>query len=144
LEFRYSFGNIALPNAKTHKPMSNLAHQPFTELEVWKQARKLKIEIKDLADRFPPEERYRLSDQLIRASRSVCAAIAEGHGRFSTKDQLHFCIIARGSLSEVLNHLIDALDCKYIEPDDLENFKNGITQVSRLLNGYIAYLRKAQ
>jgi len=41
-------------------------NQSFTELEVWKKARLLKNELKELADRFPPEEKFRLTDQLIR------------------------------------------------------------------------------
>ena len=56
----------------------------------------LKNELKEIADKFPPEEKYRLTDQLIRSSRSINANIAEGHGRFTYKDQLHFCIQARG------------------------------------------------
>jgi len=53
-----------------------------------------------------------------------------------------FCIIARGSLSETYNHLIDALDCKYITSDQLNEFKTKIDETERLLNGYISYLRK--
>ncbi len=86
------------------------AHQSFTELEVGKKARLLKNEIKELIETFPAEEKFRLSDQLIRSSRSIDTNIAEGHGRFTFKDQIHFCVQARGSLSETYNHLIDALD----------------------------------
>jgi four helix bundle protein len=68
--------------------------------------------------------------------------IAEGHGRFTIKDQLHFSIIARGSLSETLNHLIDALDCNYISNEEMEAFKSKIEHTGKLLNGYITYLRK--
>ncbi len=117
------------------------SYQSFTELEVWKKARVTKNEIKTLVDTFPTEEKFRLSDQLIRSSRGVNAVISEGHGRYTFKDQLHFCIIARGSLSETLNHLIDAFDCKYINDEKLVYFKNQIDQTGKLLNGYITYLR---
>jgi len=60
-------------------------NQSFTELEVWKRARLLKNELKELADRFPPEEKFRLTDQLIRSSRSINANISEGHGRLLIK-----------------------------------------------------------
>lgn len=121
-------------------------NQSFTELEVWKKARILKNELKKLAETFPPEEKFRLTDQIIRSSRSINANIAEGHGRFTYKDQLHkdqlhFCVQARGSLSETLNHLIDALDCNYISQDQFDYFNNIINEVSRLLNGYISHLR---
>ena len=116
-------------------------NQSFTELDVWKKARELKNELKDLADRFPAEEKYKLADQLIRSCRSIAANIAEGHGRFTYKDQLHYCIQARGSLSETHNHLIDAIDCKYISETQFNYFKTRIDEVGKLLNGYITFLR---
>ena len=73
-------------------------YKSFTDLQVWKEARVLKNQIKQLTDRFPSEEKYRLSDQIIRSSRSVTSNISEGHGRFTYKDQLHFCIQARDHL----------------------------------------------
>ena len=117
-------------------------NQSFTELEVWKKARILKIELRNLVNSFPPEEKYRLADQIIRSSRSITSNIAEGHGRFTYKDQLHFCIQARGSLSETHNHLIEALDCKYISQEQFDHYKLMIDEVGRLLNGYITFLRK--
>jgi four helix bundle protein len=122
--------------------MNEKAHQSFTELEVWKKARILKNEIKELTKSFPPEEKFRLTDQIIRSSRGINATIAEGHGRYTFKDQLHFCVIARGSLSETYNHLIDAMDCDYISQEQLDLFKKSIEEIERLLNGYISYLRK--
>ncbi len=97
--------------------MNEKAHQSFTELEVWKKGRDLKNELKKLTDTYPGEEKFRLTDQTIRSSRCITATIAEGHGRFTYKDQVHFCIIARGSLSETFNHLIDAADCGFINKD---------------------------
>jgi four helix bundle protein len=119
-----------------------MSQQSFTELEVWKKARALKNDVYKLVKTFPPEEKYRLSDQLIRASRSVNSNISEGHGRFSYKDQLHFCIQARGSLSECLNHMVDAFDLAFIDKIILQKFKLQIDEIGRLLNGYISYLRK--
>lgn len=119
----------------------NGENKGFTELEVWKKARVLKIETRILALTFPPDEKYQLSSQIIRSTRSICAAIAEGHGRFSYKDQLHFCIIARGSLSETYNHFLDAVDAGYITAEKLNYFKNQIDETGRLLNGYIKFLR---
>jgi len=119
-----------------------MAYQSFEDLEVWKKARELKMEISQLAKTFPVEERYRLTDQLIRSSRSINTQIAEGHGRKTWPDRLRFCVIARGSLSETLNHLIDALDEGVINEEQLNNYRNKITEVEKLLNGYINYLDK--
>jgi four helix bundle protein len=122
--------------------MSELSNRKFTELHVWKKARELKLEIFELVKSFPTEEKYRLTDQLIRASRSVLANIAEGHGRFTYNDQIHFCIQSRGSLSEILNHLIDAKDCNYITNEKFVELEKTIIETEKLLNGYITYLRK--
>ena len=72
-----------------------MGYQGFEELEVWKKARELKIEISQLVKTFPPEEKYRLTDQLLRSSRSINAQIAEGHGRRTWPDRLRFSVIAR-------------------------------------------------
>ena len=122
--------------------MNEKSHQSFPELEVWKKARILKNEIFELTKTFPVEEKYKLTGQIIRSSRAINSNIAEGHGRYTYKDQIHFCVQARGSLSETYNHLIDAIDCKYINEDQLTYFKNKIDEIEKLLNGYIAYLRK--
>jgi len=122
--------------------MNESSHQSFTELEVWKKGRSFKNDIRELSKAFPSDERFRLTDQIIRSSRGINATIAEGHGRYTFKDQLHFCIIARGSLSETYNHLIDALDCNYINQVQLDDYKKNIDEIGKLLNGYISYLRK--
>ena len=119
-----------------------MSYQSFEELEVWKKARILKNEIRELVKGFPAEEKYRLCDQLIRSSRSINTQIAEGHGRRTYPDRLRFCIIARGSVSETLNHLIDAFDCNYISQEVLNTFRQKINEVERLLNGYISFLEK--
>ncbi|GAB4006956.1 hypothetical protein GCM10028808_09870 [Spirosoma migulaei] len=54
----------------------------FEELIVWQEARKFRQTIDLLVKSFPGDERYRLADQLIRASRSISANIAEGYGRY--------------------------------------------------------------
>ena len=117
-------------------------YKSFTDLEVWKASRAYKNEMYSLVKAFPAAEKYRLEDQLLRASRSIGANIAEGYGRYTYKDQLHFCIQARGSLFETINHLIDAFDCGYISGEILTKFKGLANEVEKLLNGYIAWLKK--
>jgi len=119
-----------------------MSYQGFEELEVWKKARLLKNDIFQLVKTFPSEEKFKLSDQVIRSSRSVNSQIAEGHGRRTNPDRLRFCVISRGSLSETLNHLIDAFDCNYISLQMLTEFRQKITEVEKLLNGYINFLEK--
>lgn len=117
-------------------------YRSFTELEVWQSARAVKLTTYELVKLFPDIEKYRLCDQLIRAVRSIPANIAEGYGRFTYKDQLRFCMQARGSLFETQNHIIDAFDCQYIQSDTFNNYKEKLEKLERLLNGYIAWLKR--
>lgn len=121
--------------------MSGPSNQSFTDLDVWKCARKLKIRIWELVKTFPPEEKFRLTDQLIRSSRSTCSVIAEGHGKYTYKDKINYCMIGRGSLSETWNHMIDAFDSGYITKEELTSFKTDIDENAKLLNGYINFLK---
>jgi len=56
--------------------MNESAHQSFTNLEVWQKARIFKNDIKEISKTFPPEEKFRLVDQIIKSSRGINATIA--------------------------------------------------------------------
>ena len=114
----------------------------FEYLEVWKECRMLRKDVSLLVKGFPIEEKFRLNDQLIRASRSVTANIAEGHGRFHYQENTQFCRQARGSLSEIVDHLICAFDEGYLTENHLIEFKVQIEKCMKLLNGYISFLQK--
>ncbi|MFD1255812.1 four helix bundle protein [Mucilaginibacter terrae] len=116
----------------------------FEDLEVWKHARLFRNAIHETASKFPKEETYRLTDQIIRASRSITANIAEGLGRFHHQENIQFCRMARGSLIEILDHLICANDCGYVTNEQLQVYRNKYDNCLKLLNGYIAYLKKAK
>ncbi|MBS1523424.1 MAG: four helix bundle protein [Bacteroidetes bacterium] len=114
----------------------------FTDLDTWKQARKLRMIISEMIKSFPTEEKFRLCDQLIRCSRSIGNNIAEGHGRFHYQDNIRFCIIARGSLSETLDHIIIAKDEGIISKDSFNVFYTEYELCLKLLNGYIQFIKK--
>ena len=98
----------------------------FKELEIWKQARELRREISNLAKSFLIDEKYRLMDQMIRASRSVTANIAEGYGRFHYQENIQFCRISRGSLTELQDHLSVAVDEGYLDLEREKQFDERI------------------
>jgi four helix bundle protein len=113
----------------------------FTDLETWKQARKIRNLVSGIVKAFPVEEKYRLADQIVRSSRSIGNNLAEGHGRFHYQDNIRFCIMARGSLTETLDHLIIALDEEIIANEVLQSFQSEYDSCLRLINGYIQYLK---
>jgi four helix bundle protein len=114
----------------------------FMDLEVWKKSRLLRNNITELVKLFPSEEKYRLTDQIIRASRSIGNNIAEGHGRFHYLDAVRFLTNARGSAAETIDHLIVALDNKIIEQSTYESLKYDCEECMKMLNGYMSYLKK--
>ncbi len=122
--------------------MEGKIYKSFIDLEVWQAARRYKNSIFSLVKAFPQIEKYRLEDQIIRSSRSIGSNISEGYGRYTYKDQLHFCIQARGSLFETINHLFDAYDCNYISEEILDDYKLKAFELGKILNGYMAWLKK--
>lgn len=114
----------------------------FEDLEVWKVCRQFRIECSKIAKAFPPEEKYRLTDQLIRSSRAITANISEGHGRYHYQENIQFCRMARGSLNESLDHLITAYDEGYLEDKILEEMRKNFSHCLKLINGYISYLNR--
>lgn len=124
--------------------MKKLEIQTFEDLKVWQIGRKIRNEIFELVKRFPKEEKYRLTDQIVRSSRSISDNISEGYGRFHYQENIQFCRIARGSAYELINQLITAFDCSYITDDQLSYHKDQVTREIQLINGYIRYLKKTK
>ena len=112
----------------------------FEDLECWKSATELRRKISVLTKTFPKEERFNLTDQLIRASRSVTNNISEGYGRFHFQENIQFSRHSRGSLHEIVDHFIIARDENYITEEEYLEFRTLLTKCLALLNGYINYL----
>ena len=107
----------------------------FEKLNAWQESRKMVVAVYQLLKKFPSEERYALCDQLRRAAISVPSNIAEGMGRFSQKEQVHFIEIAFGSLMEVGAQMDVACDLNYISVKDLDIVDQKIDVVASLLSG---------
>jgi four helix bundle protein len=116
----------------------------FEELDCWKKAAALRKRMSTLTKSFPPDEKYRLTDQLIRASRSVTANLAEGFGRFHHQEYIQYCRQSRGSLYEIIDHLILACEENYISENELCEMRNEVNTCLAVLNGFINYLMKAK
>ena len=86
----------------------------FRDLKCWKEGVALRKMARPILNRFPTDEKYRLTDQLIRALRSVTNNIAEGFGRYNYQENIQFCRISRGSLTEIQDHFIIALEENYV------------------------------
>ena len=121
---------------------SVMGYKSFEDLEVYKAAREFRKKIYKLNKGLPPEEKYNLGDQMRRASLSLTNNIGEGHGRYHFQENIQFCRIARGSLMELIDDLNTCIDEKYFEQGYLEELKDEGYRINKMLNGYIAYLKK--
>lgn len=107
----------------------------FEGLKVYQVARQLVRDIYLLQNQFPKEERYALGDQVRRAATSITANIAEGSGRQSPKEKIHFVEIAFGSMTEVFCELQTACDLGYIKSEQLDSLRPQFIEVAKMLSG---------
>ena len=107
----------------------------YKDLDLYKAAKELVLNVYALLRKFPKEEQYALCDQLRRAVISVPSNLAEGSGRYSVKEQIHFLEIAYGSLREVDCQLDIAKDLGYISDEELQNVENQLEKVAALVAG---------
>ena len=121
--------------------MEELKLGDFRDLQIWQRSQDIRKKLWDLTKALPKEETYRLSDQIIRASRSATACIAEGYGRYHYQENIQYCRQSRGSLYELIDHINVACECKYIEIEQTEALIIEIKTTIKLLNGYIKYLK---
>lgn len=110
----------------------------FRGLTVYKKAFELAMEIFDLSKTFPKEEKYSLTDQIRRSSRSVCSSIAEAYRK--RRYEAHF--ISKSSDADMENSetqvwLDFALSCKYLEKQVHEDLLKKSEEIGRLLNHMI-------
>ena len=114
----------------------------FEDLEVYRAAREFRRKIYKLIGSLPTEEKYSLREQMRRAAISLTNNIAEGYGRYHYKENIQFCRQARGSLCELVDDLNICNDEGYFSEDMIAQHKSEASHVHKLLNGYIAYLRR--
>jgi four helix bundle protein len=114
----------------------------FEDLEVWQEAQLLAVEVYHVTRSFPKDEIYAMTSQLRRAASSISANIAEGFGRSTVKDKIHFYTIAYGSLLEVKNFLYLAQKLDYIDEEILNNLIEHSIICQKLINGSKRWLLK--
>jgi four helix bundle protein len=111
----------------------------FEDLEVWKKAHQLVLDIYQITKNFPSEERFGLIPQMRRSVVSIPANIAEGFKKRTSRDKSNFYNIAQGSLEELHYYLILSKDLKYLG-DNAKLLKN-VDEIGRMLNGLIKSMK---
>lgn len=117
--------------------------EKFEDIVAWQKARELTRQIYAQAKSGPFAKDFGLKDQIQRASISIMGNVAEGFDRGGDKEFIQFLSISKGSCGEVKSHLYVASDQQYISPEQFKVLYDNADEVSRLLSGFMAYLKKS-
>lgn len=110
----------------------------FIDLNAWKKSHELVLFVYKITESFPKKEMFALTSQMRRSSISITSNIAEGFGRHSYKEKIHFYSIALGSLTELQSQFLVARDVGYMKENYEIFFENSII-VHKLINGLIRH-----
>jgi four helix bundle protein len=114
----------------------------FEDLEVWRMAKELVLQVYGITKNFPKDEIFGITSQIKRAALSVPANIAEGFGRYHYLDKAKFYLNARGSLFELKSHILIASDLRFMDEIIAAQLINDIDQIGIKVNNLVAATRK--
>lgn len=106
----------------------------YKDLEVYNLSYELAMDIFVLTRKFPKEELYSLTSQIVRSSRSISGNIVEGWAKriHEKKFKLHL-VDAMGSTAETQNWISFAMDCSYITEGQFQSFNERLERIGRML-----------
>ena len=109
----------------------------FEDLEVFRRAYRVSLEVHRASLEFPRIEQFALADQVRRASKSICANLAEGFGRQqqSKPEFRRFLMMALGSADEMQVWTMYCRDLGYIGADMAERWQSEYREIARMLSG---------
>jgi len=120
-----------------NKNMHNLK-----ELNIWKKAMVLTLEVYEAVSDFPKEEKYGLTSQIKRSAVSISSNISEGAGRNNDKEFIHFLGIANDSSFELQTQIILANRLKLVNKESSNSILNKIDEIQKMTYGLQNKLRK--
>jgi len=114
----------------------------FEDVEAWKVSRELCNNIGSLIDNGSFKSNYRLIGQIEGSSGSIMDNIAEGFERGTRAEFIQFLGYSKGSCGELRSQQYRALDRKYINQQQFDNFYSLAVRISSMLQKFISYLQK--
>ena len=114
----------------------------FEDIQAWQKGRELTQVVYRFSRRAEFAKDFALKDQIRRAAISITSNIAEGFERGGNKEFIQFLSNSQGSCGEVRSQLYVALDESYITSDEFQQTHDRCIEISRLLDGFISYLKK--
>ena len=118
-------------------PLVERAIQRVEDLEVFRRAYRLSLEVHRASLEFPRIEQFALADQVRRASKSICANLVEGFAKqgYSAAEYRRYLLMALGSSDEVQLWLRYCIDLRYVEDVTGGKWIDGYVEISRMLRG---------
>ena len=116
---------------------------PYQNLTVWQKAMVLAKDIYDVTASYPKSETYGLISQMRRCVVSIPSNIAEGYGRATNRDLVHFLYISLGSSNELETQLLLSREFSYLSEDDASMLLQLNEQINKMLSSLI-YKRTLQ
>ncbi|MCS7151107.1 MAG: four helix bundle protein [Endomicrobia bacterium] len=113
----------------------------FKDLNIWQKAHGLVLDIYQLTNKFPKEEKFGLVSQIRRAAVSVVANIAEGFRKRSNKEKVNFYTYSQSSLDEVEYYIILCRDLNFITEDEKQKIDKEIQEIASMLGGLIKIIK---
>ena len=105
----------------------------YKDMDIYKRSYELALKLHRITIKFPETERYDLTSQIRRCSKSIPTNIAEGYGRKSKDDFRRFLKISLGSCNELQVHLDFCKDLKYIEEIEYNKISQEIGEIGRMI-----------
>ena len=110
----------------------------YEDLKVWNMAVDFAVKVIELVENLETDRKhYRLFEQIEASSTSISMNIAEGKGRYSKKEFIHFSYIARGSLYETMTLLEIFLRGKWISTDKYTQLEEDAKEIASMIKGLI-------
>ena len=117
--------------------MNQPSIKDFTDLVVYQKAYQQSLEIHHTVLKYPQHEQYELASQMRRASKGICANIAEGFGKqnISKAEFKRFLLMAMGSADEMRVWVQYSIDLGYIDQNRWSVWNKNYTDIAKMLNG---------
>ncbi len=114
----------------------------FEEITSWQKSRVFNKKIYQITESVEFKKDFDFTRQIRRASISISSNIAEGFERNTDKEFIYFLYVAKASAGEVRSQLYLAIDLNYIKKEEFEDLLQSVTEISKLISGFIKYLQK--
>ncbi|MFM9827059.1 four helix bundle protein [Flavobacterium sp.] len=112
----------------------------FEEINSWQKSRIFNKRIYQITENSNFKKDFDLVRQIRRASISISSNIAEGFERNTDKEFIYFLYVAKASAGEVRSQIYLAFDLEYIAKHEFDELLESVTEISKLISGFIKYL----